>query len=317
MINRVLIRVKTVQLLYANLNNPSSSQVLAENELQTSLDKTYELYHWLLQLSVDITNYAVKRIEIGLNKMRPTPEESNPNRRFINNKFAKQLAKNKELAKYVSEHGISWEENNDLVKNLYELICRSDVYKEYMAAPSSDYENDKVFWRRIYKKILMPDKSLDAQIEEINLYWNDDSETVFSFIDKTIKHFCVENEENQPLLPMYRDESDKEFAIQLYKFAIENKDEYMKWIEDTAKNWEVERIAAMDIAIMQAAIAELTHFPTIPVNVTLNEYIEISKFYSTEKSCTFINGVLDSITNKLRKENKLLKVGALVKDDSK
>lgn len=313
MINRALIRVKTVQLLYAHQTNPKNAKA-AESELMDSLDRTYELYHWILQLVVELHEYAIKRIEIGLNKLRPTEEEAKPNKRFINNKWSRQIVKNKQLIAYNKEHGISWEDSGDLIKNLFDAICASDIYKDYMKADKTDYADDKMAWRHILKNVIGKNEELETRLEEMNLYWNDDAEIVFSFVEKTIKQAQPDDTEDAPLQPMYRNEDDKDFATDLYKYALEGLDRYTAMIVETARNWDAKRIAPMDYAIMQAALAELTHFPTIPVNVTLNEYIEISKFYSTEKSANFINGILDNIVNKLRKEGSLLKVGALVQE---
>lgn len=312
MINRALIRTKTVQLVFSWQNNPQPNIDLALKQQELSLTKTYELYHWLLLLSLEVTNYAIRRIEIGLNKMRPTPEERNPNKRFINNRFYKQLLANKQLAEFAKANDISWEGETEFVKTIYDAVVASDVYQEYMSAPEVSYDDDKMVWRKIYRKVFAESESLLSQLEDMDIYWNDDLDTVLSFIEKTIKHFTVESDENEPLLPMYRDESDMDYAQELLVKSLEHKDEYIKLIDDTAKNWDMERIAAMDMAILTVAIAEIAHFPAIPVNVTINEFIEIAKSYSTEKSKNFINGVLDAITNKLKKEGKILKV-AIVK----
>lgn len=324
MINRILIRIKTIQLLFAyriNKEQLSSSKALsattskkAEGELLESLNQTYELYHWILQLIIELHSYAIKRIEIGLNKLRPTDEERNPNKRFINNLFAKQLCSNKALAEFNKNNGISWSEETDLIKLLMNQITATDFYKEYMKDNTRSYENDKMLWRHIVRKVLIPSTILEERLEEMNLYWNDDFETVMSFVEKTIKRFEEEKGADQPLLEKFRDTEDIEYAKQLLKTAIYNQEEYETLIQQTAQNWESERIANMDMVIMQAAIAEINAFPTIPINVTLNEYIEISKYYSTEKSSNFINGILDKIVNNLRQEGKLIKVGAYIKE---
>ena len=314
MINRVLIRIKVIQLLYAWLQNPKEDARMATDELTRSIDKAYELYHWLLQLPIAINDYAVKRIEAGMNKLRPTEEERKPNIRFINNELVKHLAKNQELQDYVKEHGISWAEYDKLIRDLFDKIAASDLYKEYMEHTERDYEEDKMLWRNIFKKLLAPDEALCAQLEDINLFWNDDLEIVYSFVEKTIKRLDLNAKpEDQPLLPMYRNEDDRTFGQELMETALKNQDRYMKLIESTTKNWKTERIATMDMAIMLAALAEIEHFPTIPVSVTLNEYIEDSKFYSTENSYNFINGVLDKIVAELRETSGLLKAGAAVK----
>jgi N utilization substance protein B len=323
MINRILIRIKTIQLLFAyriNKEQLTGSKALsatsqkAEGELLESLNQTYELYHWILQLIIELHNYAIKRIEIGLNKLRPTDEERNPNKRFINNLFAKQLCSNKALAEFNKNNGISWSEETDLIKLLMNQITTTDFYKEYMKDNTRSYENDKMLWRHIVRKVLIPSTILEERLEEMNLYWNDDFETVMSFVEKTIKRFEEEKGADQPLLEKFRDTEDIDYAKKLLKTAIYNQEEYETLIQQTAQNWESERIANMDMVIMQAAIAEINAFPTIPINVTLNEYIEISKYYSTEKSSNFINGILDKIVNNLRQEGKLVKVGAYIKE---
>ncbi|MBP5259784.1 MAG: transcription antitermination factor NusB [Paludibacteraceae bacterium] len=314
MINRVLIRIKVIQLLYAWMQNPKENIQAATDELARSIDKAYELYHWLLQLPLAINDYAVKRIEAGMNKLRPTEEERKPNIRFINNELIKHLAKNEALQLYVKEHGISWSEYDELIRDLFNTIAGSELYKTYMEHTERDFDEDKMLWRNIYKKILAPNEALTNQLEDINIFWNDDLEIVYSFVEKTIKRLdLTQAPEQQPLLPMYNNEEDVNYGKELLETALKNQERYLKMIETTAKNWKSERIATMDMAIMTAALAEIEHFPTIPVSVTLNEYIEDSKYYSTESSYNFINGVLDKIVNELRESGKLLKAGATVK----
>lgn len=316
MINRALIRTKIVQLMYSWQNNPQPNAELAKRQLQTSLNKTYEVYFWLLLLSLEITRYAINRIEIGLNKFRPTAEDLNPNKRFINNKFYKQLSVNKELAEYLKATGLHWDSDSDFIKTMYEAVIASEDYKEYMAAEQNTYDDDKMVWRKIYKKVLAESDLLYEQLEDMDIYWNDDIEIVLSFIDKTIKHFSQDNNENQALLPMFNDDTDREYAFSLLEYALKGKDEYFKMIASNAKNWDEDRMAAMDVCTMIVAIAELINFPLIPVNVTINEYMEISKLYSTSKSYEFLNGILDTIATKLKKEGKLLKVAVVKKQNN-
>ncbi len=307
MINRVLLRIKIVQLLYAYRKNQSKSIQSAENELFHSLEQTYSLYHLLLLLIPDITFYAQKRMDAAKNKLRPTADELNPNTRFVDNRFAAQLAENEDLASYVSDHGISWTNYPSLIKEFFECISSSDYYKEYMESDENGYEQDRDLWRKIFKKCIMPNEEIHNVLEEMSIYWNDDLEIVLSFVVKTIKKFDESEGKFQHLLPMFKDEEDRAFASELFRFALINADDYKALIDEHTKNWEVDRIAFMDVVIMQLALSELLNFPTIPVNVTLNEYIEISKTYSTERSSVFINGVLDNIVNQLKKENKLVK----------
>ena len=312
MINRVLIRIKIIQLLYSNQLNGERSIEELKKELLESLDKTYELYHWLLQLIIDLRDFAEKRIEFGLNKRYPTDEDLNPNRRFIQNKIAIAIANNVEHKEYAKTKGISWEEYNDLIKGLFDAICESEYYKTYMSARENTYADDKMIWRQIFKKVIFSYKPFEERLESMDLYWNDDIEIVASFVEKTIKKCEEEKGSNQELLPQYRDAEDKDYALLVLSKALENGEDYKELVKSFSQNWEKDRIATMDMSIMQAAIAEINFCPTIPVNVTLNEFIEISKYYSSEKSSLFINGILDRIVNKYKEEKTLLKVGMYV-----
>ena len=308
MINRVLIRIKVVQILYAYYKGDGNSLPVAEKELFFSIEKTYDLYFHLLALSVEITRYAALRIDAKRNKFRPTPEDLNPNTRFVDNKFVAQLAKNESLNEYLKKKKLTWGNDRDIVKELYEEIISTDFYAEYMNQASESYADDKELWRKIYKKVMLTSEGLDNSIEEQSIYWTDDIEIVVSFIIKTIKRFEEDNGKKQELLPMFKEEEDAEFARKLLRNVLSNNIEYRNIIDKYTKNWELDRIAFMDIVIMEVALAELMNFPTIPVNVTFNEYIEMSKMYSTDKSALFINGVLDKIVSELKKDNKLIKV---------
>ena len=308
MINRVLLRIKIVQILYSYYKSEGKSLPAVEKELFHSIEKTYDLYFHLLQFAVEITRFATDKVETKRNKLRPTEEDLHPNTRFIDNKFVAQLSNNVQFKEYLTKHKLSWVNDSEMIKVIFEQITESEFYAEYMNAPKADYTADKDIWRKIFKKIILQSEELDDSIQDQNIYWTDDIEMVISFIIKTIKRFDPENGKDQPLLPMFKDEEDAEFATKLLRTVLTKGAELREMIDKNTKNWELDRIAFMDIVIMEVALAELLNFPTIPVNVTLNEYIEIAKNYSTEKSGTFINGVLDNIVNELKKENKLIKV---------
>lgn len=311
MINRVLIRIKIIQLLYSHQLNEGKSIADYKRELSESLDKTYELYHWLLQLIIDLRDFAEKRIEFGLNKRYPLEEDLNPNRRFILNKVALAVANNAEHKEFAKANGISWEEYNDLIKGLFEAICASEYYKTYMSARENTFADDKMIWRQIFKKVIFTYKPFEERLESMDIYWNDDVEIVASFVEKTIKKL-EEGSTDIEVLPKYRDADDEDYAMLVLSKAIENGEEYKELVKSFSQNWEKDRIAVMDMSIMQAAIAEINFCPTIPVNVTLNEFIEISKYYSSEKSSLFINGILDRVVNKYKEDSSLLKVGMYV-----
>ena len=304
MINRVLIRLKIVQIVYAYYQNGGKNLDTAEKELFFSLSKAYDLYNYLLLLMVEVTKQANKRLNAAKNKLVPTKEELFPNTKFVENRFIAQLEVNKQLSNNQKK---TWENEADFVKTLCDKILESDIYKEYMASETSSYEEDRELWRKLYKNIIFNNIELDQVLEDQSLYWNDDKEIVDTFVLKTIKRFDEKNGAKQELLPEFKDEEDQDFARRLFRRTILNADYYRHLISENTKNWDLDRVAFMDVVIMQIALAEILSFPNIPVSVSLNEYVEIAKLYSTPKSGGFINGTLDGIVNSLKKENKLTK----------
>ena len=307
MINRVLIRLKIVQIIYAYYQNGGKNLDTAEKELFFSLSKAYDLYNYLLLLMVEVTKQANKKLNAAKNKLIPTKEELFPNTKFVENRFIAQLEVNKQLLDFAGNQKKTWENEADFVKSLCEQIMESDIYKEYMASETSSYEEDREVWRKINKKIIFNNAELDQVLEDQSLYWNDDKEIVDTFVLKTIKRFEEKNGAKQELLPEFKDDEDQDFARRLFRRAILNSDYYRHLISENTKNWDLDRVAFMDVIIMQIALAEVLSFPNIPVSVSLNEYVEIAKLYSTPKSGGFINGTLDGIVNQLKKENKLTK----------
>lgn len=307
MINRVLIRLKVVQIIYAYYQNGGKNLETAEKELFYSLAKAYDLYNYLLLLMVEVTKYADRKQTSAKNRLSPTQDDLNPNSKFVNNKFIAQLSENKQLLDFVNNQKKTWDNEPEYIKQLFEKIENSDIYKEYMESDLSSYEDDKDLWRKLYKKIIFTDADLDQVLEDQSLYWNDDKEIVDTFVLKTIKRFEEKKGGKQELLPEFKDEEDKEFASRLFRRAILNADYYRHLVAEGTRNWDIDRIAFMDMLIMQIALAEILSFPNIPINVSMNEYVEIAKLYSTGKSGGFINGTLDGIVNQLKKDNKLTK----------
>lgn len=307
MINRVLIRLKIVQIVYAYYQNGGKNLDTAEKELFFSLSKAYDLYNYLLLLMVEVTKQANKRLNAAKNKLVPTKEELFPNTKFVENLFIAQLEVNKQLLEFSNNQKKTWENEADFVKTLCDKILESDIYKEYMASETSSYEEDRELWRKLYKNIIFNNIELDQVLEDQSLYWNNDKEIVDTFVLKTIKRFDEKNGAKQELLPEFKDEEDQDFARRLFRRTILNADYYRHLISENTKNWDLDRVAFMDVVIMQIALAEILSFPNIPVSVSLNEYVEIAKLYSTPKSGGFINGTLDGIVNSLKKENKLTK----------
>jgi len=307
MINRILIRIKVLQIVYAYYQKDSNDLKVAENELLLSLRRSYDLYHYFLLLIVDITHLYERITEAKRNKYRPTDEELNPDIRLLNNRLSKQIAGNEDLLKYVKEHGISWADDPDFVKKALEMIISSEVYAEYLKNEEDSYEVDKEFWRLVFKRIISNNEYIEEYLEEKSIYWNEDVDIIESFVIKTIKRFEENTGSKQELMPMFNSDDDYDYVIKLFRQTLLNGDKYRERISKHMKNWESERVANMDLVIMQVALAEILNFPTIPVSVSLNEYIDAAKYYSTPKSGTFINGVLDSIVEELKAEKLLMK----------
>ena len=307
MINRVLIRLKIVQIVYAYYQNGGKNLDTAEKELFFSLSKAYDMYNYLLLLMVEITKQAEKKLNAAKGKLLPTAEELYPNTKFVDNRFIAQLESNQQLLEFSQAQKKTWENESEFVKALCEKIMNTDIYKEYMACETSSYEEDRELWRKLYKRIIFNNEELDQVLEDQSLYWNDDKEIVDTFVLKTIKRFEEKNGPKQELLPEFKDEEDQDFARRLFRRTILNADYYRHLISENTRNWELDRVAFMDVVIMQIALAEILSFPNIPVSVSLNEYVEIAKLYSTPKSGSFINGTLDGIVNTLKAENKLTK----------
>ena len=306
MINRELIRTKIVQLTYAYYQNGSKNIESAEKELVFSLSKAYDLYNYLLALIVGITQESRRHLEVAQSRAKREGTEM-PSQKFSYNRFAMQLESNKMLNEFMENQKATWNDEPEFLRKIYLQITESEIYKEYMDSKEDSYDADRELWRKLYRTLIQNNESLDALLEEKSLYWNDDKEVVDTFVLKTIKRFEEKNQANQELLPEYDNIEDKEYARKLFRAAIMNADEYQRYMSETSRNWDFSRLAYMDIVIMQIAIAEMMTFPTIPVNVTINEYVGISKLYSTPRSAGYINGMLDNIARHLIKAGTLLK----------
>ena len=306
MVNRDLIRIKVVQLTYAYYQNGERNIDKAEKELLFSLSKAYGLYNYLLSLIVSITQEERRRVEILTNRAQREGTEV-PSARFAYNKFAVQLEENKQLNLFIEGQKYRWEDDMEAVRKLCDQIEESTIYKEYMGSDDDSYDADRELWRKIYRTLIQSNEDLDAILEEKSLYWNDDKEIVDTFVIKTIKRFDPANKANQELLPEFKDEEDRDFAVKLFRATILNADSYQRYMSETSRNWDFSRLAYMDVVIMQIAIAEMLTFPNIPLSVTINEYVELAKLYSTPRSGGYINGMLDAIARYLIETGKMLK----------
>ena len=306
MINRELIRIKVVQLSYAYYQNGSKNIDTAEKELMFSLSKAYDMYNYLLALIVGITREARRHVEVAEARARRegTPL---PSTKFIYNRFALQLEQNKMLNDFMESQKKSWDEQPEFLKKIYLQIADSEIYREYMDSADDDYQTDRELWRKLYRTLIQDNPDLDALLEEQSLYWNDDKEVVDTFVLKTIKRFDEKNSSLQELLPEYDSEDDKDYARKLFRATILNGEEYQHYMSEASRNWDFSRLAYMDIVIMQIAIAEMVTFPSIPISVTINEYVELAKLYSTPRSAGYINGMLDAIAHHLVETGRLMK----------
>ncbi|MDP4266122.1 MAG: transcription antitermination factor NusB [Bacteroidota bacterium] len=312
MISRRLLRVKVLKTIYSSLIAGQNDIGKIENELFFSINKVYELYIYLFQYITEIRDYAAVKIEEARSKRLPVYEDLNPNMKFINNKVIKQIAENAQLKKYAEIKKINWSNDADFIHSKYQDFKDSGVYKKYMSNPSNSYSNDKKFVYDFFELIMLNPDDYEQLLEDKSIYWIDDLDFAVSHIIKTLRAFEANSGPDTPILSLYKEGTEEiDFAKKLLRTAIIKSDEYDELIKDKLLNWELERVSLTDNIIIKMAVAELLEFPIIPVKVTLNEYIEIAKMYSTPKSKIFINGVLDKIVMDLKRQNRLDKIEAM------
>lgn len=311
MLNRRYLRIQAMQALYGFFQSESADVPSGERDLMRSIDKTYELYIYLLLIFEELVRVASNSIEIGKEKHLPTQEELRPNLRFVNNKLIAQLLNHKKLKKEAAIHKITWQSDDELslTRKMWEKLKVSDEYKTYMSSDIDSFARDQELVINIFKTFIADDEAFEQFLEEKNMHWPGDlNMAVAPGIIRTLESA---NETREPVLaPLFKDpEEDKQFILELFRKTIIYNNRCEKLISDKTKNWEVDRIAVMDVILMKMAISELLHFSSIPVKVTLNEYIEISKTYSTPKSKQFINGILDKIVIDFKKDGTMQKSG--------
>ncbi len=287
----------------------------AMRSLRFSLDKARELYFRLLYLPIDLTRLMKDEIEINKKKLLPTAEDLHPNTRFIDNQLVESLKNDSRISQYMEKHKATWLPDEEAtLRRLLRDIKDSEVYNQYMSASSTDYATDCELWRNLFKTVIFPSADFLEALEDKSIFWNDDIDIIGTFVLKTFKRFADETPSHparQPevVLEMYKDREDAEFSSKLFNAVVRNKEAYRNLIDEAVhkESWDMERLAFMDVVILLTAIAEILNFPKIPVKVTINEYIEMAKSYSTSKSGGFVNGILGNIITRLRSEGKLLK----------
>ena len=310
MLNRRHIRVKVMQTMYAFKGGESDDFSKDQKFLLFSIDNMYNLYLLLISLLIEVQKRAENDLQKKQKKHLATQEDKDPNRKFINNQLLKLLKENLELKNRLETYKITnWDLDGEYVDVIFKAIVSSDLYKEYMQTRVSDFKEDKDFVVDVFKDVIAPNDKLYEYMEDKNLTWLDDLPTVNTTVLKLLRKVKTTSPENFFTPRLYKDADDKQFAIDLFKKALLNKTAINKEIELKTQNWDTDRIANVDYVLLQMAICELQKFPSIPVKVTINEYLEIAKEYSTPKSSIFINGILDKLVKEYEASGTLNKIG--------
>jgi N utilization substance protein B len=274
----------------------------------TSVEKIYDLYLYQLAILPELHHEAYKEREEARSKHIPTADDLKPETNFTLNRVLQTISNSESFQRMLNQRKIGWQKNLEMIRKIFRKLRNTDEYKEYLRKPKTTYEDDREFISFIYKKFIFDDDVVESWYEELNIHWSDDIFVVNSGILKTIKG--MQEGQDIELVELYKDKKeDKEFVQHLFRKTILHSDEYQEWIKNKAQNWELERIAIMDILLMKMALCEVLEFPNIPIKVTLNEYIEISKTFSTPKSNAFINGILDKLVADLRAQGMINKTG--------
>lgn len=307
MISRRLIRIKVFKVLFSRISSGSSSFLAIEKELLLSCDKTLELYYFILSLPLALKYVAEQKIEAGLKKHQPTLEEINPNMKFVENKLILLLENDEELRGFCSKRGLNWFDYLPFVKKLYKTVSETSYFETYMSSQSSSLDEDIKLVCAILENELDECDELESILEDSNLYWIDDLAFVINIITK--KLYSVRKDEVLSHPTVFLKDEDKDYALRLLNVSMIRYDEYIELMSKYVINWETDRLAAIDILLIVMGIAEAVSFPNIPIKVTINEFVELSKFYSTPNSKVFVNGMLDKILLALQEEGIIEKSG--------
>ena len=310
MLNRRHIRTKVMQSIYAMHQNGSDDIVKEEKFLYFSIENIQDLYLTMLSALIEIKKKEAIFIEKSGQKHLATKEDKNPNLKFVNNMIFQFLEENNSLSIALEDRKIkNWELNDDYIIILLDQIKQSELYENYMSNRENNFEEDKLFIENLFTDVIVPNEKLYEYLEDNKLTWIDDIPTVNTFIVKQIKAIKSANDASFKVPKIYKDTEDKEFVSNLFRKTILNETELAKEYVDKTPNWDTERIAEIDTIILKMAICEFLKFPSIPTKVTINEYLEIAKEYSTPKSSIFINGILDNLVKEFQANGKLQKTG--------
>lgn len=309
MLNRRHLRIKILHILYAFYQDEEQNVVKTKKALDHSIKKMHELYLLLLLMIGSMQGFAIERIESGRKKQLPSPEDLNPNTKFVTNGPLRTITNSKNLQQVANESGIGWADHQEMLRKIFRSLMEHEEYTEFMNSEDRSFRHDRESLIRMFRKHMINSELFQDNLEELSIFWNDDLDLTASMVIKTIKTI-KEDDEDFELLPLWRDdEDDKEFLEVLFSKSLAQAEENEAMVTEAAANWELERIAIMDRILMKMALAEARNFPSIPLKVTLNEYIELSKYYSTPKSHGFINGILDELFSKLKTDGTIKKSG--------
>ena len=308
MLSRRVLRTKVVKAVYAHTQCEGITPSASEKNLVLSIDRAYDLYFHLLALVPEIAEYAAERIRIGENKKLPTYDDLHPNRKFVENKVIARLVEDEALQLELKNRKLSWKNHRDLIVALYNALIRQTFYQKYMQSEERSFREDAQLVSDIYMTMLEEFEPLESALEEQSVLWNDDLGFLLTMVSRTVLSMR-ESHEAIKLLPQFKSEEDLDYAKSLLRNAIASYERISLLLDNAMNNWDIERVALMDKIILITAIAEAENFPSIPVRVTMNEYIDIAKCYSTESSGGFINGLLDRIIARLTDEGKIVKSG--------
>ena len=315
MLNRRILRIKACKVLYRSVLSGNMSLAQAEAQLDQACEATRDLYIYMLGIVSPLTKIALERIENARSKFNPTEEELNPNMKFVENGLAAVLDNDVDFQKIFSKKKYSWAQYDLLLKKIMTSVAAKDYYAEYMASPERSLDQDCDLFIRIFEEEFVDSEELAQILEEKSLYWNDDLPYALTWCCKTFKSLA--KGEGWSLLPLYQSElmkgdgveSDKAFVRNLLKASFAGYDRYSMMIAESVSGWEKDRLFSTDVILITMGLAEAASFPTIPVKVTINEYVEISKFFGTPKSRSFVNGLLDNLVQKLVNEGLVRKEG--------
>ncbi len=306
MLNRRHLRIRVLQFVYSWNKSKDTDIVKVEKQFLKSLEKVEELYILLLLILIEVRDFAEDFQEDAKKKKLPSDEDLNPKTKFLDNLFVQKLKDDTSLMSKANELKLSFSDSRSLIKAIYLEIIKTPLYENYISEEETGFDVDKKFILKLFSKHIIDMAALQDFLNEQDIYWDDDLPFVSSMIVKTIKE---SSDSNTSLFDLFNNKEEKDFALNLLRFSIIHSDEYTELISSKTKNWDIDRVALMDLILMQMALTELLKMPQIPVKVSINEYLELAKYYSTPNSKNFVNGILDNLYIELKRKGLITKTG--------